>query len=227
MKQDICGIKDKLEAATRRIDASEQTSERNRQPTLGFCERRRLHRSSNSRLKRLREPSRLELRDAVLSGVPFLSSPPEVVKRMLKLASVGSGDVVYDLGCGDGRILIAAVEVFKAKEAIGYEIRNDAYKRALEEVAKANLQERIRILNNDFFEADLSRPSVISLYTDSLTNEKLKRKLEKETAPGTRIVSHDFPVPGWQPLAEDTLPDHSHTIYLYVVPAAFSKKEGT
>ena len=162
-----------------------------------------------------------------MSGVPFLSSPPVVVERMLKLAMVRPGDVVYDLGCGDGRILIAAVEGFKAKEAVGYEIRDDVYKKALEEVTKANLQERIRIVNDDFFEADLSRPSVITLYIDSLTNEKLKRKLEKETGPGTRIVSHDFPMPGWQPLIEDTTPDHSHTIYLYVVPAAFSKKGGT
>jgi 16S rRNA A1518/A1519 N6-dimethyltransferase RsmA/KsgA/DIM1 with predicted DNA glycosylase/AP lyase activity len=176
----------------------------------------------------IRLPDRLKKqKDAALSGVPFLSSPPQVVKRMLKLARVGPGDVVYDLGCGDGRILIAAVEDFKAKEAIGYEVRDDAYKRALEEIAKANLQERIRIVNNDFFEADLSRPSVITLYMDSLTNEKLKRKLEKETSPGTRIVSHDFPMPGWQPLIEDILPDHSHAIYMYVVPAAFSKKRVT
>jgi len=160
----------------------------------------------------------------VLSGVPFLSSPPELVKRMLKLAGVGPGDVVYDLGCGDGRILIAAVEVFNAKEAIGYEIRDDVYRRALEEVRKANLQDKIQIVNNDFFEADLSRASVITLYMDSLTNEKLKRKLENETSAGTRIVSHDFPVPGWQPLTEDILPDRSHTIYVYVIPAAFSKE---
>ena len=224
MKQNIYDIKGKLEAVTRRIDASDQISERNRQLIFDFCEHRRLHGSSNPRLKRLEEPSRSKRRDAVLSGVPFLSSPPEVVKRMLKLARVGPGDVVYDLGCGDGRILIAAVEGFKAKEAIGYEIRRDVYKRALEEVAKANLQERIRIVNNDFFDADLSRPSVVTLYIDTLTNEKLKRKLEKETWPGTRIVSHDFPMPGWQPLIEDTFPDDSHTIYLYVVPAAFSKK---
>lgn len=162
-----------------------------------------------------------------MSGVPFLSSPPQVVKTMLKLAKVGPSDVVYDLGCGDARILIEAVEVFKAREAVGYEIRDDAYRRALEEVAKADLLRRITISNNDFFEADLSRASVITLYMDSLTNEKLKRKLEKETSPGTRIVSHDFPMPGWQPLIEQTLPDHSHTIYLYVVPASFSKKERT
>jgi len=116
------------------------------------------------------------------------------------------------------------VEAFKAKEAIGYEIRDDFYKKALEEVTKANLQERIRIVNNDFFEADLSRPSVITLYVDGVTNGKLKQKLEKETSPGTRIVSHDFPMPGWRPLIENTFPDHSHTIYLYVAPAAFSKK---
>ena len=224
MKQNIYDIKGKLEAVTRRIDASDQISERTRQLIFDFCEHRRLHGSSNPRLKRLEEPSRSKQRDAVLSGVPFLSSPPEVVKRMLKLASVGPGDVVYDLGCGDGRILIAAVEAFKAKEAIGYKIRDDVYKKALEEVTKANLQERIRIVNSDFFEADLSRPSVITLYVDGLTNGKLKQKLEKETSPGTRIVSHDFPMPGWQPLIENTFPDHSHTIYLYVAPAAFSKK---
>jgi len=227
VKQSIYDIKSKLEAVTGRIDASDQISERNPQLILDFWEHRSLHASSSSRLKRLHEPSRSKQRDSVLSGVPFLSSPPVVVERMLKLAMVRPGDVVYDLGCGDGRILIAAVEGFKAKEAVGYEIRDDVYKKALEEVTKANLQERIRIVNDDFFEADLSRPSVITLYIDSLTNEKLKRKLEKETGPGTRIVSHDFPMPGWQPLIEDTTPDHSHTIYLYVVPAAFSKKGGT
>jgi len=162
-------------------------------------------------------------RDAVLSGVPFLSSPPQVVERMLTLARVGPGDVVCDLGCGDGRILIAAVECFKAKEAIGYEIRADVYKKALAEVTKANLQERIRIVNSDFLEADLSRPSVITLYVDGLTNGKLKQKLEKETRSGTRIVSHDFPVPGWRPLIENTFPDHDHTIYLYVAPVVSEK----
>ena len=159
-----------------------------------------------------------------MSGVPFLSSPPEVVKRMLKVAEVGPGDIVCDLGCGDGRILIAAVEDFKAKEAVGYEIRDDVYKKALEEVAKANLQERIRIINSDFFQADLSRPSVITIYLNSSTNERLKQKLEKEASQGTRIVSHDFPMPGWRPMIEDTLQGDyaSHTIHLYIVPAASS-----
>jgi len=159
-----------------------------------------------------------------LSRVPLLSSPPEVVKRMLEVAEAGPSDVVCDLGCGDGRILIAAVGDFKAKEAVGYEIRMDVCNNALEEVVRANLQDRIKIINGDFFEADLSRASVITVYLDSFTNEKLRLKLERETSPGTRIVSHDYPMPGWQPLREDTFQeDHnSHTIYLYVVPTSFS-----
>ena len=103
-----------------------------------------------------------------MSRVPLLSSPPEVVKRMLEVAEARPGDVVCDLGCGDGRILIVAVEDFKAKEAVGYEIREDVYKNALEEVARMNLQDKIRIINGDFLEADLSRASVITVYLNSL-----------------------------------------------------------
>ena len=159
-----------------------------------------------------------------MSRVPLLSSPPEVVKRMLEVAEARPGDVVCDLGCGDGRILIVAVEDFKAKEAVGYEIREDVYKNALEEVARTNLQDKIRIINGDFLEADLSRASVITVYLNSLANEKLRLKLEREMSPGTRVVSHDYPMPDWQPLREDTFQedDNIHTIYLYVAPASFS-----
>ncbi len=158
-----------------------------------------------------------------MSKVPLLSSPPKVVKRMLEVAETGPGDVVCDLGCGDGRVLIAAVEDFKAKEAVGYEVREDVYKNALEEVARTNLQDKIKVINGDFFEADLSRASVITVYLDSFRNEKLRLKLERETSPGTRIVSHDYSMPGWQPLREDTFQedDNSHTIYLYVAPRSF------
>ena len=129
-----------------------------------------------------------ERNDVVLSSVPYVPSP-EDVKRMLKLTEVRSGDIVYDLGCGDGRILIAAVESFGAKEAFGYEISEDVYKNALQQVAKVNLQQRITIINKDFFEADLSRANVITLYLNNFTNEKLRPKLEKEALPGTRIMA--------------------------------------
>jgi tRNA A58 N-methylase Trm61 len=146
---------------------------------------------------------------------------------MLKLTEVGCGDIVYDLGCGDGRILIAAVESFGAKEAIGYEISEDVYKKALQHVAKVTLQGRITIINKDFFEADLSRANVIILYLNNFTNEKLRPKLEKEALPGTRIVSHDFSISNWQPIVQDTFRDEYsiHTIYVYTVPAAFSTHE--
>jgi len=165
-----------------------------------------------------------ERNDVVLSSVPYVPSPEDVVKRMLELTEVRSGDIVYDLGCGDGRILIAAVESFGAKEAIGYEISEDVYKKALQQVAKVTLQERITIINKDFFEADLSRANVITLYLNNFTNEKLRPKLEKEALPGTRIVSHDFSISNWRPIIQDIFRDEYsiHTIYLYAVPAAFS-----
>ena len=159
-----------------------------------------------------------------MSWVPFVSSPPGVVERMLRLADVGPSDIVFDLGCGDGRILIAAVESFRAKEAVGYEIRDDVYKNALEVVARSNLQERVKIINRDFFEADISEASVITLYLNSFTNGKLRPKLEKEALPGTRIISHDFSMSSWRPSLEDSFQDDhtSHTIYLYLAPEAFS-----
>jgi SAM-dependent methyltransferase len=168
-----------------------------------------------------------ERNDVVLSSVQYVPSPEDVVRRMLKLTEVTSGDIVYDLGCGDGRILIAAVESFGAKEAIGYEISEDVYKKALQQVAKVTLQERITIINKDFFEADLSRANVITLYLNNFTNEKLRPKLEKEALPGTRIVSHDFSISNWRPIIEDTFRDeyNIHTIHLYAVPAAFSTHE--
>jgi SAM-dependent methyltransferase len=165
----------------------------------------------------------------ILSSVPYVPSPEDVVRKMLKLAEVTSGDIVYDLGCGDGRILIAAVESFGAKEAFGYEISEDVYKKALQHVAKVNLQERITIINRDFFEADLSRANVITLYLNNFTNEKLRPKLEKEALPDTSIVSHDFSILNWRPIIQDTFRDEYsvHTIYLYVVPTAFSNESAT
>jgi SAM-dependent methyltransferase len=160
-------------------------------------------------------------------STPLLSSPPEVVMRMLELADVGPEDVVYDLGCGDGRILIAAVERFNAKEAVGYEIREDVYEKALEEIAKTNLRRRIRAINGDFFRADLSKATVITVYLDSFANEKLRTKLEKEASPGTRIISHDFSTPGWRPVLQQAFEENNniHTMYLYKVPTSFSAEK--
>jgi tRNA A58 N-methylase Trm61 len=143
---------------------------------------------------------------------------------MLEVAEVGPEDVVFDLGCGDGRILIAAVELFNAKEAVGYENREDVYDEALQNVAKRHLSKKIRVTNDDFFRADLSRATVITFYLDSFADRKLKAKLEEETSPGTRIVSHDFSMPGWRPRLACSFQENNnlHTIYLYAVPESFS-----
>jgi SAM-dependent methyltransferase len=157
-------------------------------------------------------------------STPLLSSPPAVVTTMLEVAEVGPEDVVYDLGCGDGRILITAVEHFNAKEAVGYELRPDVYRKALEDVAKKHLSKRIVVINDDFFRADISRATVITVYLDNFADQKMKAKLEGGASPGTRIVSHDFPMPDWRPVLEFPFQENGnlHMIYLYAVPKSFS-----
>lgn len=155
-----------------------------------------------------------------LSCAPFVSSPQEVVKRMLELAQVSDADIVCDLGCGDGRVLVTAVKDFGVKRAVGYEIREDLYKNTLHEVERQNLRHRIELVNGDLFSANLKEASVITLYLTSSANERLKSKIRNEARAGTRIVSHDFAMGDWRPTKKVNF--NEHTIYLYVVPNAFS-----
>ncbi len=156
-----------------------------------------------------------------MSCAPYVSSDPEVVRRMLEIANVGADDLVYDLGCGDARILIAAVKDFKAGGAVGYEIKEDVYATALGAIEKLNLQDRIKVVREDLFSADISKATVITLYLTHSANERLRGKLEKEAGSGARIVSHDFKVPEWEPSFREEF--GTHTIYLYQVPDAFTR----
>jgi len=151
-----------------------------------------------------------------VSCAPYVSTSPEVVHRMLELAKIIPSDVVYDLGCGDGRILIAAVKDFNAKGAIGYEINPSLFKTASDNIKKSNSYGRIELFNEDLFKADLSRATVITLYLTSWANEKLRPKLENEIVPGTRVISHDFSMHGWQHKIKDGF--HGHAIYVYDKP---------
>ena len=148
--------------------------------------------------------------------VPYIPTSLETAKRMLRIAEVGPGDVVYDLGCGDARILVLAVELFKAKKAVGYEIRRQIYRTALQEVEARNLEERVTIVDGDLFSADLSEATVVTLYLTYGANRKLRPKLEREAVPGTRIVSHDFEIPGWKLTRKEK--HQGDAIYLYTVP---------
>lgn len=148
--------------------------------------------------------------------VPYIPTSLGIAKAMLEIAGVGPKDVVYDLGCGDARLLILSVELFKAKKAVGYEIRKEVYKTALKEVETRNLGEKVTIVNGDLFNADLSEATVITLYLTYGANKRLKPKLEIEARPGTRIVSHDFEMPGWRSTRKERL--QGDTVYLYIVP---------
>jgi predicted RNA methylase len=141
---------------------------------------------------------------------------------MLEVAKVGSNDVVFDLGCGDGRILITAVKDFGARKAIGYEMRGDLYKQTLNEIIKQDLTDRITVINEDLLKADLAQATVITLYLTTSGNERLRPKLENEIKNNARIVSHDFSITKWYHSIKEDF--YSHSIYLYVMPEAVTKK---
>jgi len=155
-----------------------------------------------------------------MSCAPFVPSDPEVVKRMLEMADVGPRDIVYDLGCGDGRILFMAVERFGAKKAVGYELNEDLYVKLLREVERRGLQERIKVVHGDLFKADISKATVITLYLTGGANNQLRTKLEKEARSGTRIVSHDFDILGFKPARKEAFGRilflNKHALYLFV-----------
>jgi len=148
--------------------------------------------------------------------VIYVPTPPEVVQAMLKAAKVGAGDVVYDLGCGDGRIVITAVKDFGAARGIGIDIDPQRIKEATENLHVAGVGDRVRFLNQDLFETNFSEASVVTLYLLPSLNLKLRPKLLKELKPGTRIVSHAFDMGDWKP--EQELDVDGRTVYLWIVP---------
>jgi len=139
---------------------------------------------------------------------------------MLDVAQVQDSDVVFDLGCGDGRVLITAVKEYRVKKAIGYELREDLYKKTASEIERMGLSKKVHVINGDLFNADVSEATVITLYLTSSANERLKNKLMSEARAGTRVVSHDFAIGDWRPAKKVNF--NEHTIYLYIVPYAYS-----
>jgi len=147
--------------------------------------------------------------------VIYVPTPQEVVDAMLKLASVTPKDVVYDLGSGDGRIPITAVQKFNAKMAVGIDIDPQRIKEAHENHAKSGVGDRVRFLNQDLFQTDLSPATVITLYLLPSLNQKLMPTL-KGLKPGTRIVSHSFDMGSeWPP--EKTEDVNGRMIYLWTI----------
>jgi SAM-dependent methyltransferase len=152
--------------------------------------------------------------------VPYVPTPHRVVEEMLRLANVGKNDVVYDLGCGDGRIVIAAAQKFGAR-GVGVDIDPERIKESNANAHQAGVSDRVRFLQQDLFETDLSEATVVTLYLLPEVNLRLRPKLLRELKPGTRIVSHNYDMGDWEPERVVELPgtDQDHIIYYWVVPA--------
>lgn len=153
--------------------------------------------------------------------VVFVPTPQKVVDKMLELAEVKKDDLIYDLGCGDGRIVVTAAKKFGC-HAVGYDISPKRVKESLENVKKNNVGDLVRIEQQDIFTLDLRKANVITLYLLPSLNVKLIPQLEK-LKPGSRIVSHDFDMKGVKPDKVVNIPDEKddygdHTIYLWTIP---------
>jgi protein-L-isoaspartate O-methyltransferase len=153
------------------------------------------------------------------SLAPYVVSPQQIVDRMLELADPKPNETVYDLGSGDGRILITAVQRYRAK-AVGIEISDALVQSTTDRIQKLGLQNGARVIHGDFLQVDLSPADVVTMYLATDTNEMLRPNLEKYLRNGTRVVSHDYAVPGWKATEVDRdLPEaRGHVIYLYRMP---------
>lgn len=160
------------------------------------------------------QPSGKQLRSP---DVVFVPTPYEAVDAMLKVAKAGKDDVVYDLGSGDGRIPIMAVQKYNATRAIGIDINPERIREAEANLKAANLGDRVRFLNEDLFEANIGDATVVTLYLLPSLNLKLIPKLLAELKPGTRIVSHAFDMGSWKP--QQTLNAGGSTVYFWTIPA--------
>ena len=159
---------------------------------------------------------------------PYVPSPTSVVADMLTLAAVGPGDFVIDLGSGDGRIVLTAAKVFGAR-GFGVEIKDNLVNLANEAAQKQGVAERVKFIKQDLFKTDISQATVLTMYLLPNTVNMLSDKLQKELKPGTRIISHDYGLSGWdaERTREMNLQEKVNIsgvtltiLYLYIVPAA-------
>lgn len=144
---------------------------------------------------------------------------------MLETAEVTSGDVVYDLGSGDGRIVITAAQKYGAR-SVGVELDRHLVEESEENIRNAKLDGRVTIIQGDFLKTSLDEATVVAVYLLTGANEKLRPILEKDLKPGTRVVAHDMGVPGWRWAREASVKVEgiTHFIYLYQVPEAFQQR---
>lgn len=170
--------------------------------------------------------------------VPYVPTPPEVVAKMLRMAAVGPDDVLFDLGCGDGRIVITAAKELGCR-GVGIDIDINRIKDSRANASEAGVSERVEFLHMDLFDADIRPATVVTLYLLSSVNRRLRPKLFQDLKPGTRVVSHDFSMGEWEPEEVLDIKDkveyvpfqdtrdvedywNDHTVYFWVIPANVS-----
>ena len=157
--------------------------------------------------------------EGIIPEVPYVPTPTEVVEEMLKVANVGKNDVVYDLGCGDGRIVITAAQKYGAR-GIGIDINPERIKESNENAKKAGVSDRVKFVQQDLFETNFSEATVVTLYLLPAVNLRLRPKLLADLKPGTRIVSHAFDMGDWAPdkIIKVQGNQTERTVYYWVVP---------
>jgi cyclopropane fatty-acyl-phospholipid synthase-like methyltransferase len=151
--------------------------------------------------------------------VPFVPTPPEVVDRMLEMAQVKSGDVIYDLGSGDGRVIIRAAKRYGVK-GVGIEIDADLVQRAKDNAFREEVEHLVEFRLQDALTVDVSPATVVTLYMLPEFNAKLRPIFEKQLKPGSRVVSHDFEIQGWVPDKVERIKGdvfHDHTVLLFEI----------
>lgn len=149
--------------------------------------------------------------------VPYVPTPTEVVNKMLSVAGVNSKDTLYDLGCGDGRIVVAAAKDRRVRKAIGFDLDPERIRESNANAKQAGVNGRVSFQQKNLFDVDISEATVVSMYLLPSVNLKLRPKLLSDLKPGTRLVSHDFDMGDWQP--DRTIQISGHTIYYWIIPA--------
>ena len=149
---------------------------------------------------------------------PYYPTPETIVQKMLQLGALKAGEKMYDLGSGDGRIVIMAAEKFHAN-SVGVELDKELYRQSTDKIQSLRLQKTAKIINGDILQQDYSSADLLTVYLLPISNDKVRPILEKQLKKGTRIVSHDFEFSDWKPEKVETIEDdgegRSHTIYLY------------
>jgi SAM-dependent methyltransferase len=155
--------------------------------------------------------------------VPYVPTRFPVVDEMLKMAAVTKADVVYDLGCGDGRIVVTAAQRYGCR-GVGFDIDPERIRECLENAKKAGVMDRVKFIEGDLFQADFREATVLPMYLLTTVNLKLRPKILRELQPGSRVVSHNFAMDNWKADAHTELKieDVTHDVYLWIVPANVS-----